>query len=102
MVCVTYLTIHAFDLCLIIDRYYTTILSSAMLYLYENAELGEKQIQVGHALGRTLLFYDKCKDTTLVNSITATFFFCDSVQSSKCLFHMSDDDVLKFKEGCGR
>jgi len=25
-----------------------------VLYLYENAELGEKQIQVGHALGRTL------------------------------------------------
>lgn len=73
-----------------------------MLYLYKNAELGEEQIQIGHALGRILLFYDKCKNTALTNSTTAKLFCCDSVQSSKCLFHMSDDDVLKFKEGRGR
>lgn len=52
MVCVTFLTIHPFDPYLIIDRYYITILTSAMLYMYENADLGKEQIQVGHALGK--------------------------------------------------
>lgn len=52
MVCVTYLTIHPFDSYLIIGRYYITILSSAMLYMYENADLGGEQIQVRHALGK--------------------------------------------------